>query len=835
MKAKPKKSQKPKAKKPEAPKRISYYRKPDDLTLDQWQVALRRQFGQENEFSISNVGNQKTFSDFLVYNQQTNNTYKVAIRSADDSKNFCECLDFKTNRLGVCKHISAVMHHLQDVRGSKAAFIRGHESAYSSIYLDYRNGREVKLRIGTANSAEFQALADKYFDAKLSLKDDSFGVFELLLEEAQKISSDFRCYPDALDFVIAQRDKERRQNYFWNLMPKGEDDALFDKLLKVRLFPYQRKGVFFAAMAGRSLIADDMGLGKTIQAIATAELYQKEMGISRVLIVCPTSLKYQWKSEIEKFTDSSVHVVEGTVQKRKEQYETTQAFYVIISYHVMSNDVELLNRMEADMVILDEAQRIKNWKSKVSQQIKKLHTPYAIVLTGTPLENKLEELYSIMQLIDVYRLGPMYRFLSRYQITNDIGKVVGYQNLREISERLSNILIRRTKKEVLSQLPKRMDKNLFVPMTQEQMTIHNEFQDLVARLVHKWRKYGFLNEADRKRLILSLSQMRMVCNSTYILDQRTRYDTKIEELMNILDEVFEGSDEKVVVFSQWERMTRLVAQELDERGVGYEYLHGGIESAKRKDLLDNFRNKPESRVFLSTDAGGVGLNLQSASLMINLDIPWNPAVLEQRIARIYRLGQERNVSIINLVATGTIEHKMLDVLKFKASMAEGVLDGGEDTIFLGDDKFKQFMNSVENLTEVPLEEDLPVDQPEEHESEEIVAAVVDVEDFMLNQPTTIPTFLGDDDIKEPERQLVSADATQSTTPPAAQELIQNGLNFFVQLAQTLKSPEATKQLVSSITQKDENGKTYLKIPVENEEVIQNAVQALGALLGAFAK
>ncbi len=228
----------------------------------------------------------------------------------------------------------------------------------------------------------------------------------------------------------------------------------------------------------------------------------------------------------------------------------------------------------------------------------------------------------------------------------------------------------------------------------------------------KWRKFGFLNETDRRRLLLSLSQMRMVCDSTFILDQKTRHDTKIEEVMNILDEFFENSDEKVVIFSQWERMTRLVAQELIERGIKFENLHGGIESVKRKDLLDNFKNDPDSRVFLSTDAGGVGLNLQSASLLINLDIPWNPAILEQRIARIYRLGQERNVSIINLVSTGTIEHKMLDVLKFKGAMAEGVLDGGEDTIFLGEDRFKQFMSSVENLTDAPQDENTIIDATE---------------------------------------------------------------------------------------------------------------------------
>ncbi len=826
------KSKSAKKKKVETPKKIPYYRKPDNLTLDQWQIALRKQFGQDNEFLVTNIGQEKFFSDFQVINKATNNSYKVAIRSIDDTQNFCECLDFKTNRLGVCKHISATLHYLSSLHGSKKAFKEGSlQPHYSSVYLDYLNGRQIKIRIGSENKDAYTQLAKIYFDESNILKPESFAVFEVFLEEAKKISKSFRCYSDALDFVIGERDKIRRREFFMNLIPEGSEDLNFEGLAKAELFPYQKKGVLFAAIGGRSLIADEMGLGKTLQAITTAELYKKELGINRVLIVCPTSLKYQWKSEIERFTENSVHVIEGSLIKRTAQYQYVDAFYVIVSYHTMTQDLDLLNKMEADMVILDEAQRIKNWKTKVSQQIKKLITPYAIILTGTPLENKLEELYSIIQLIDVFRLGPVYRFLNQYQISDESGKVVGYKNLHEISKLLADILIRRTKKEVLSQLPKRMDKNLFVPMTQEQMDIHNSLGDNVAKLVSKWRKFGFLNETDRRRLILSLSQMRMVCDSTYILDQKTRHDTKIEEVMNILDEFLENSDEKVVIFSQWERMTRLVAQELTEREIKFENLHGGIESTKRKDLLDNFKNDPNSRVFLSTDAGGVGLNLQSASLLINLDIPWNPAILEQRIARIYRLGQERNVSIINLVSTGTIEHKMLDVLKFKGAMAEGVLDGGEDTIFLGEDKFKQFMSSVENLTDAPQNENTIIDSVEEHEAEEQDSTNI-LDRALIDLPQNTTTFLGDDDVEE--EGLSSSESVGENTNPN-EVLIKTGVQFFTQLAQTLKNSEENKALIEHLIYRDETGKIFLKIPIENESVVVEALQGLSTIFGAFLK
>ncbi len=815
----------------EIPKKISYHRKPDNLTLEEWQVALRRQFGKDNEheFRIINVGNREFFSDFQVTNALTNNTYKVAIRSADDSLNYCECFDFKTNRLGVCKHISAVMHHLSELKGFKKAMKDGFEPAYTSVYVDYRHGRLIRIRIGAYKKDEFEALAQTYFDADGTLKPASFAVFELFLEKAAALSHTFRCYPDALDFVIAERDKIRRRDYLWRVIPDGENDGYFNNLIKASLFPYQRKGVFFAALAGKSLIADEMGLGKTLQAIATAELYKKELGINRVLVVCPTSLKYQWKAEIERFTDSSVYVVESSLQKRKDRYwRSTDAFYVVVSYHTMTHDLDWLNRMEPDLVILDEAQRIKNWKTKVSQQIKKISTPYAIVLTGTPIENKLEELYSIMQFIDVYRLGPMHHFLNEHQITDESGQIIGYKNLNKIAANLSDVLIRRTKKEVLSELPIRMDKNLLVPMTPQQTKIHNDLGDNVAKLVTRWRKAGFLNETDRKRLILTLNQMRMICDSTFILDQKTRHDTKVDEVMNILDEVLQHSDEKVVVFSQWERMTRLVAEELEKRHVLFEHLHGGIESLKRKELLENFQTNPASRVFLSTDAGGVGLNLQNASLLINLDIPWNPAVLEQRIGRIYRLGQENNVSIINLISAGTIEQRMLDVLQFKGAIAKGVLDGGEDTIFVGEDEFRQFMDSVETL--VP--EDNQMTEPEEvaeNAEENIKYEIAD--ETTASTPHESAAFPGDDDVNQPEPE--PAINTSSSKP--AHELIQTGIHFLAQLGKTLKDPQATRDMINSITQKDETGRVFLKIEVENEEVINDAVQALGTLFGVFLK
>jgi len=325
---------------------------------------------------------------------------------------------------------------------------------------------------------------------------------------------------------------------------------------------------------------------------------------------------------------------------------------------------QILNWIEADPMISQQELAEKAGITR-SRAARKIESDYSVILSGTPLENKLDELYSIVEFVDNFRLAPYYLFKDKHIITDETGKVLGYKNLNDIGKKLSDILIRRRKKDVKLQMPERSDKNLFIPMTNEQMEMHQEWQNQVRILVLKWRRMHFLSDKDRKRLLLFLSQMRMVCDSSYILDQKTRYDTKVDECVNIISDIISEEGEKVVVFSQWERMTRLIAKELEKKEIGFEYLYGGVPSEKRKNLVDNFMNEPSSRVFLSTDAGSTGLNLQSAATIINIDLPWNPAVLEQRIGRIYRLGQQNNIQVINLVTPDSIEAEMLGKLRFR--------------------------------------------------------------------------------------------------------------------------------------------------------------------------
>jgi superfamily II DNA or RNA helicase len=834
----PKKQATKKNTKKKAKKEVSFYKKPDNVALDAWQFALRKQFGETNPFIINNQGTHPIFSDFTAYNPATKNEYRVAIRSGElrfgkiakptltNGTNYCSCQDFKTNRLGICKHISAVVSVILKKRGHKKLFKEGFSQPHSAIYLDYQNGKEIRLCIGTEHREIFLDWFGQYFDKSGLIMEASYPKFVEIIKEAREINPDFRCYPDAFDFILQQRDHLWRQS----------------QLAKV-IFPYQKSGIYFAARAGRCLIADEMGLGKTIQAIGAAEVFKREFNIQKVLIVCPTSLKYQWKTEINKFNESATtEIIEGAQLSRKKRYAASDAFFHIASYHTVVFDIEHITKTDYDLIILDEAQRIKNFRSKIASELKKIYTPYAIVLTGTPLENKLEELYSIVQFIDQYKLPPLYRFLERYQIVNEHGKTTGFKNLKEIAIILENCLIRRLKKDVLKQLPKRMDKILYVPMTKQQQEIHTEYADIVARLVAKWIKQHFLSESDRRNLLTLLAQMRMVCDSTFVLDQQTRFDTKITELMCILEEALSNPEQKVVVFSQWERMTRLVSQECTERGIGHVSLHGAVPGKDRGALIETFNNDLECRIFISTDAGGVGLNLQTASLLINLDIPWNPAVLEQRIGRIYRMGQENNVTVINMVSLHTIEHRMLGVLEFKSDMAKGVLDPeGEDMIFMTENKFRKFMQNVESLTAQTDGEALADSSEDELMPNETLESkeLVFVDDNISKE--------GDDDVPltpsvstaERVKTTEPVSANQGFSPqnlPEPAQLVQSGVSFLSGLVQTLSNPEKTQALVSSLVQKDqETGQTYLKIPVESQEIVENAMRMFGSFFANFGK
>ena len=825
---------KPTAKQRSEPK-LSHRKSPGDMHPAQWQRALRRQFGREQSFGLENLGEDPLFSEFKVSNDHSGRTYRVRIHGMMPGDNRCTCPDFATNELGTCKHIEFALAKLERKRGAKAALRRGFQPPYSELILQQGNPRTLRLRLGSDASEAVIELARNIFrvesdknGSRFILDPDKFGRIETLIKACAHLGHTLLIDGVARDHLASLRDAQRRREALDKAFPEGAASPALAELVRVPLYPYQAEGALFAVRAGRALIGDDMGLGKTIQAISAAEIFARHFGVRRVLVICPTSLKYQWQREIARFAGREARVIEGGRSARRDIFAADD-FCKITNYEKLRSDLDLIQDWAPELVIVDEAQRVKNWNTIAARAIKRIDSPYAIVLTGTPLENKLEELISIVQFVDQHRLGPTWKLLHDHTQRDESGRVTGYVGLDRIGQALEPILIRRRKAQVLTQLPERTDQQVLVPMTELQAALHEENAQTAARIVQRWRASGFLSETDQRRLTCALQNMRMACDSSYLLDQESDHGVKADELAALLDELLADPDEKVVVFSQWLRMHEVLIRRFEARGWGHVLFHGGVPSNKRQALVDRFCDDPQCRLFLATDAGSTGLNLQHAATLVNMDLPWNPAVLEQRVGRIHRLGQQRPIRVVNFIARGTIEEGMLSVLAFKRSLAAGILDGGGADISLEGTRLSRFMKEVEAVTGAvaPGEPITP--------SEETPAVGAQADDAGGG---------GEDGSGEIEE----AQAVASGRAPAASGANGNDspttdpwaalLGVGTQLVEALAAASQPEHKGAShpwVVRDDTTGQSHLKLSLPEPETVGRIAEVLAGLAAALAK
>ncbi|MGH8219727.1 MAG: DEAD/DEAH box helicase [Steroidobacteraceae bacterium] len=830
--------------------KLSHLRRPADLTPEAWQRQLRRQFGREQKFKLENLGDQPIFSEFRVGNPNSGGTYRVAIRGMHPGENFCTCPDFATNDLGTCKHIEFVLARLERRPGALRALRRGFRPRYSEIYLRYGGERQVRFRAGSSCPPALARNARTLFSAGTADALPSSKYLELdgFIASARRTGHEVRCYDDVLGFIAQARDAEHRQRTLDAAYPDGPSSPALQKLLNATLYPYQAEGALYAVRAGRCLIADEMGLGKTIQALAAVELMARHFGAERVLVICPTSLKHQWEREIARFSHREPQVVNGGRASRMRCY-AERGFCKITNYETLARDFEFIRSWSPDVVIADEAQRIKNWNTVAARALKRIESPYALVLTGTPLENRLEELVSIVQYVDVQRLGPLWRLRHEHQLLDDAGRVVGYKDLDRIGETLRPVMLRRRKADVIAQLPERVAKTIFVEMTRQQLAEHQSNAVCVQQIVQRWRRTGFLSDVDQRRLMAALQNMRMSCNSTYLLDGKTDYGNKCDELTTLLQELLERPAVKVVIFSQWLRTHELIIRRLTPKRWGHVLFHGGVPSARRGALVERFHRDPACRVFLSTDAGGVGLNLQhAASVVINMDLPWNPAVLEQRIGRVHRLGQTKGVQVVNFVAQGAIEEGMLSILAFKKSLFAGVLDGGPSEVFLGGSRLKRFMESVEAVTTVTAAASTTEAPPSATRMPVVPCGLTVTDDPMAVPVRASASSSGEKDDRSRSRDLTAAAAATLENPqPSADSwalLLTTGLKLVESLtaassgngnANGAAGDRTTTASPRWIETEAETGRTYLKLPVPDPQVLQTLGDALSQLINSLVK
>ncbi|MFT5106630.1 MAG: SNF2 family DNA or RNA helicase, partial [Pseudoalteromonas tetraodonis] len=642
----------------------------DWRSSDAQEVARRRLRALESPPAIRNrEPGRKVHSSFGVTSFESGRSYNVEIIDLSKRLFYSTSPDFSNAGLGTCKHTESVLIHL------RKRFAKLYEAAE-------RDGASYATLTVQQNELVLHRTGEVEMPRKLRLCVTADGRRKENCTPEKLIATAEACHDEGVRVSVAvgtwlqrhQNEIERhllRRNYE-QCVHSGEYPP-HETLMP--LFPYQREGMLHLAFKERAMVADEMGLGKTIQGIAAAALLHRIRKAKQCLIVCPASLKAEWQEQIAKFTELPCEIIYGNRRQRAKAYANPAAFFTIVNYEqVRSDSLDINQSLKPDIVILDEAQRIKNWTSQTAQAIKRLRSRYAFVLTGTPIENRIDELYSIVEFLDPSIFGALFRFNREYYELDKRGKPAGYKNLDKLRARVRPILLRRRKGDVEDELPDRSDENRFVQLTDAQKIEYATAQESVRKLIHLAKKRPLTRE-QHMSLMGKLGMMRMLCDTQFILDKKTRVSPKLDELKSILDEALANPETKVVIFSEWIGMLELVREHARGEGIGHAWHTGSVPQKKRRFEINTFREDPDCRLFLCTESGGVGLNLQCASLVINLDLPWNPAKLEQRIARAWRKGQTRTVHVINLIAEGTIEHGMLETLAHKQGLADGVLDG----------------------------------------------------------------------------------------------------------------------------------------------------------------
>ncbi len=683
------------------------------ISSDEDEIKRRQWRGRTEIDQVHVVDNTgKPFCDYRVVSS-SGSSYTVELRSLTERINTCSCNDYMINQLGTCKHIEGVLHFLKEKQGSRRSLP---SSDRIEIYVDERDHRKIVVTFPNDVAVSTSPLATRVHELFQNLRRGTRTALIELHKLAKSNSDRLRVSHQLearVEAKLAVRRKQQARKRFEADLETGKESL---DILKYPLLPYQRDGVLHLAFSERALLADDMGLGKTYQAIAACALLHKVRGINRVLVVSPASLKTEWEDQIKKFSDLSVNPVFGNRIARRKEY-AKHTFFTLCNYEqILADGPEIQDVLKPEIIILDEAQRIKNWRTKTAAAVKKLQSRYAFVLTGTPLENRIDEVYSIVQFLDPDLMGPLFRFNREFYELDERGIAVGYKNLDRLVQRISSVMIRRRKENVEQDLPDRTTKTYFVPMTEEQRNIHADYSIIVARLINISSRRP-LTPDEMDRLQRSLACMRMVCDTPQILDPGTAYECpKLDELKSVISELLEDPNRKIIIFSEWVRMLELIREYAIEDEIEFAWHTGSVPQHRRRAEILRFREDAECRLFLSSESGGVGLNLQVADTVINMDLPWNPARLEQRISRAWRKHQARSVTAINLVSENTIEHRMLGLLALKRTVAEGVIDG------IGDlDEIKIPSGRTAFLEQ--LKEVLGSSQPEDEKQESKISAL----------------------------------------------------------------------------------------------------------------
>ena len=646
-----------------------------------------------NDYSKVDGDNITFYATVIDENHRNNYTAIISINTKTRviSNMSCDCHSLLSNtKPQICSHIVAtVLNGLENLnKETNDEYIDQNITINPNITLDIsqsRNGyMSMKLDIEGVDSNEYREIFSSYKNnnrlyrmkngAYLDLKDND-------LEQAFKLIDILNIYNDFdnmkiannkaiyLEKLIEEEDLSfvNGSKYVSNVVKK------FDKVksknyevpkdLNATLRDYQVSGFeFFKTLSDYQfggILADEMGLGKTIQTIAFL-LSNKD---KKSIVITPTALIYNWKNELEKFAPTlKVGLLHAAKSEREKILDNIDNYDVILTtYTTYKNDIDKYKNINFDYCIIDEAQNIKNPDAIITKAIKNVNAKVKFALTGTPIENNLMELWSIFDFIMPGYLYNKSKFKSIF-VNND-------KNIIELKNLIKPFILRRTKKEVITELPDKIEQKIIIDLEKEHKRAYKGYVNLITRKIKE-------NNQDNITVFSYLTKLRQLCLSPELMVKNYQgKNSKLDVLINIIND---SSDEKILVSSQFTKVLEVIGKRLNEENISYSYLDGKTSAKDRVKLVEEF-NTNNNKVFLiSLKAGGTGLNLTSANIVVHFDPWWNPAVEDQASDRAHRIGQKNVVNVIKLIAKGTAEERVINLQETKKELIEDVINGNLD-------------------------------------------------------------------------------------------------------------------------------------------------------------
>lgn len=504
---------------------------------------------------------------------------------------------------------------------------------------------------------------------KLRLKRFHFGVIDELLAE--------------VDEEDVQRELEEKKERLTEIIESDFSTIATPPELKAQLRPYQQAGfqwlVFLKEAGWGGILADDMGLGKTVQTLAFFQHVKNNYPEARFLVVCPTTLMYNWENEIKKFTPGLRHYIHHGPRRTAHTAPFEEHDVMITTYGTMRSDIKLLREFRFEYVVLDESQAIKNPQSQVAKAALLLNSANRVALSGTPVQNNTFDLYAQMNFLNPGMLGSREFFMNEF--ATPIDKFQEDEIKQQLRKLIYPFLLRRTKEQVAKDLPEKTETILYCEMGNEQRRIYDAYRN-----AYKDQLLGLIDERGIERsqmhILQGLTKLRQICDSPAILNEAEKFANHSIKLDELTREITENvGHHKALVFSQFLGMLALIRQALEKAGISYVYFDGSTSSTDREKAIQEFQKNDECRVFLiSLKAGGIGLNLTAADYVYIVDPWWNPAVEQQAIDRTHRIGQTKNIFAYRLICKDSIEEKMLQLQERKRSLAQELVT--DDSAFL---------------------------------------------------------------------------------------------------------------------------------------------------------